>query len=883
MIDRIESTFRASLYLVFTLSTLCIGFAEGQFFPHFLTLPLILVAYMYLDRKPILQLDSPFTSVLGVAALVVAIFEFQQGRVNVEMRILSASHLLAYFSWIVLLIEKESQQYWWLLALSVLNMAVSASLTNSSMLGLAVIVYLFMSAWTLSLFTAFRGTAVLRPQQRPTDKSQAVASSGSSTDSVSKAAPVSPIDPVLNSRVRGGFQFDPKDNWLGYRLVTSVAFLSFASLAVGMAIFTMTPRIWIGNWELPSSDIDALDNLGMGRSVSGFTKTVQLGDMGEILENPTPVMEVSFRDGKTRSPMTQDQVLQRLRREELLFRGTTLSMYEMGKWSENGHEPNPAQVSPSFRNLEGVVFRHELEPIGRATIFGVNPVHAGLNLDDKNSQPVINQNPMSQELTVSTSGGNPMLGVRTLRYDIAVETPNQRNVAPFHTLPLTPAERAYWGDVDIISAAIEEDFRENGIEGVIRGQTEVQRGDKNDHFERSGAFQFGRGRDGRGRGWRDRGGRDIEGEQRPTRSQFDWYDAYLRSLVELDQEQLGKLIALSQQLCTNEDGEYMEPEERCLALLRYFRDPNRFSYSLNMKINDPTIDPVEDFVFNRKAGHCEYFASAMTLMLRGVGIPSRMVSGFKGGEYDEDDSRLYVQQRHAHTWTEAFVGGQWLVFDPTAAGDLVEDGSDDTPFSLAKLRGYFNNFWQTNVIGVSLARQQNTIYNPIVDQLKKARTWGRDFMEAFKEEQEEKEGKRKTTVQELVFYVVSVVAVLIIIAAVLLYFYFRSAINIFGWRFSARKGSMAQQQMLLFFRRFLDISARHGLKKTPQQTAREFAAEFERQFRQQLATFSLSALPLSLTDAYYQVRFRGDDLSPVDLDHWKVQLDTLGHALEKTR
>ena len=71
---------------------------------------------------------------------------------------------------------------------------------------------------------------------------------------------------------------------------------------------------------------------------------------------------------------------------------------------------------------------------------------------------------------------------------------------------------------------------------------------------------------------------------------------------------------------------------------------------------DPTLDPVVDFLVNRKAGHCEYFASALTLLLRSVGIPARMVNGFKGGDWNDLAQVLYVRQKHAHSWVEAYLG-----------------------------------------------------------------------------------------------------------------------------------------------------------------------------------------------------------------------------------
>ena len=88
----------------------------------------------------------------------------------------------------------------------------------------------------------------------------------------------------------------------------------------------------------------------------------------------------------------------------------------------------------------------------------------------------------------------------------------------------------------------------------------------------------------------------------------------------------------------------------------YLRESGEFSYSLKMDVADPTIDPVEDFLVNRKAGHCEYFASALAMLLRSVGIPARVVNGFKGGDWNDLAQILYVRQKHAHSWVEVYLG-----------------------------------------------------------------------------------------------------------------------------------------------------------------------------------------------------------------------------------
>ena len=95
---------------------------------------------------------------------------------------------------------------------------------------------------------------------------------------------------------------------------------------------------------------------------------------------------------------------------------------------------------------------------------------------------------------------------------------------------------------------------------------------------------------------------------------------------------------------------------RARALESFLRDSGQFSYTLQMDVDDRKLDPVEDFLVNRKEGHCEYFASALALLLRSVDIRSRMVNGFKGGDWNELTGTLNVRQKHAHSWVEAYAG-----------------------------------------------------------------------------------------------------------------------------------------------------------------------------------------------------------------------------------
>src|SRR5262249_2692810 len=79
--------------------------------------------------------------------------------------------------------------------------------------------------------------------------------------------------------------------------------------------------------------------------------------------------------------------------------------------------------------------------------------------------------------------------------------------------------------------------------------------------------------------------------------------------------------------------------------------------------------PLEDFLFQGRRGHCLYFATAMAVMLREVGVPSRVVSGFAGGTYNSFGRFYAVRGRDAHAWVEARVDGEgWRSFDPTPSG-----------------------------------------------------------------------------------------------------------------------------------------------------------------------------------------------------------------------
>jgi transglutaminase-like putative cysteine protease len=90
-----------------------------------------------------------------------------------------------------------------------------------------------------------------------------------------------------------------------------------------------------------------------------------------------------------------------------------------------------------------------------------------------------------------------------------------------------------------------------------------------------------------------------------------------------------------------------------------------FTYTLDL-VGSQTENPVEEFLFRTRRGHCEYFASSMVLMLRSRGIPARFTTGYLGGDYSPFEGYFVVRQSDAHAWVEAYLPEEgWVTFDPT--------------------------------------------------------------------------------------------------------------------------------------------------------------------------------------------------------------------------
>lgn len=147
------------------------------------------------------------------------------------------------------------------------------------------------------------------------------------------------------------------------------------------------------------------------------------------------------------------------------------------------------------------------------------------------------------------------------------------------------------------------------------------------------------------------------------------------------------------------------PEERTDRLEQALA--TRYAYTLNFVGRDGE-NPLEDFLFVYKSGHCEYFASAMVLLLRSQGIPARFVTGFLGAEFNPLESYFVVRQQNAHAWVEAFTPDRgWRIYDPTPPDGRPEIAEPSLSLLATQLWDFITFRWDRYVLTYGAEDQQS--------------------------------------------------------------------------------------------------------------------------------------------------------------------------------
>ncbi|HIJ88410.1 MAG TPA: DUF3488 domain-containing transglutaminase family protein [Desulfuromonadales bacterium] len=144
----------------------------------------------------------------------------------------------------------------------------------------------------------------------------------------------------------------------------------------------------------------------------------------------------------------------------------------------------------------------------------------------------------------------------------------------------------------------------------------------------------------------------------------------------------------------------------------FFRNGN-YRYSTKELATGDTA--LVQFLFDKKQGHCEFFASSFAMLLRLAGVPCRLVGGYLGGEYNEMGGYYIVTEDKAHVWVEAYIDGSgWVRIDPSSfaanAGEVWTDKKSRSLMLQAKLAfDSFNHLWNRLVITYDFEQQMNAV------------------------------------------------------------------------------------------------------------------------------------------------------------------------------
>ncbi len=334
----------------------------------------------------------------------------------------------------------------------------------------------------------------------------------------------------------------------------------------------------------------------------------------------------------------------------------------------------------------------------------------------------------------------------------------------------------------------------------------------------------------------------------------DFSSTYLQLPPKLDP----RITALAKEITRNAP----TPFDKALAIENHLR--NHFAYTLNLT-GKPGADPLAHFLFETRAGHCEYFASAMIIMLRTLGIPSREVNGFLPGEYNELGGDYIVRASDAHSWVEVyFPGVDWQTFDPTPAAPEAETG---VLTRLGKYADWMAITWSEWVIGYDFGHQMALAQNL----QRGSRNWGESARDWFDHKQRAgKKWMQSWQVQRGALGYLSPVALVLFLVAVrfnLLAELIRRARLFFQLRGS--KGVRSDPQLASrLYAELIRILARRGFRREVSQTPFEFAAAVDS---------PNLALPVrEFTRLYAQARFGG---APCDTSRLKQLLDQVRTAM----
>jgi transglutaminase-like putative cysteine protease len=257
--------------------------------------------------------------------------------------------------------------------------------------------------------------------------------------------------------------------------------------------------------------------------------------------------------------------------------------------------------------------------------------------------------------------------------------------------------------------------------------------------------------------------------------------------------------------------------EKAQAVERRLR--GGYGYTLDAPRHRPA-DPLADFLFTRKKGHCEYFASSMAVLLRTQGIPTRLATGFQSGTYNQLTGLWLVRSSDAHAWVEAWIPERgWTTFDPTPPGPAP---GSSVATRLTLYLDAADGLWREWVVSYDPYHQGS-----LMDRVQQsAARLGIRWFDTLSDAHTYWDGPAGKRLRRLAPRLLAAIGL-----GVLLWLAIRPAVAALGMRRRerrVRRGQAAAGDAALLYRRMLQILKRRGYRKPPWFTPAEFAASLPR-------------------------------------------------------
>lgn len=307
--------------------------------------------------------------------------------------------------------------------------------------------------------------------------------------------------------------------------------------------------------------------------------------------------------------------------------------------------------------------------------------------------------------------------------------------------------------------------------------------------------------------------------------------AYLQ-LPALDQ----RIPRLAAQIAGSASNNY----DKAVAVERYLK--THYGYTLQLP-RSAVADPLANFLFERKQGHCEYFASSMAVMLRTLHIPARVVNGFRSDEFNDVTGYYVVRAKNAHSWVEAYFPGYgWVTFDPTPGGGI------ESPQGWGRAMLYLDaaaSFWREWVVGYDTSHQYvlgQTLMSGTRGSWERARMWARLRYERLLNWARQSQRRMGHSPGRWFAISISLALVVLVLGNA-----GRIARLIRMRRLQAHPERSPNQAATMWYERMARYLARRGMQKPETQTAQEFVRVIESdRLRRRVGEF---------TDAYESARF----------------------------